>query len=321
MTRLFSGPVFVNVRWGLIGNLTSRHELDALVFRTRQAVPVEVKAHSIDRGDMDEIAAKYRRIGFSRIILVAPAISLEASRSLADDKAPCVEFALFHPDLDVIRDWYCTVWPQKMPEWAHSALASGRHHVRFVLSRPTDRGRFVIGQQRTRVYSADTLLRLVARLPTPPVRILWTPQRFTTPRDLIARGSRVTAIGGFVPIDIDGDRLHQAFHACQISRSDAVCRFCVRYADAEYRSLVKQLDEMPVDVLASGGRGVHVYYEDHGDVRERVVKLSRARAIRLDENVTTSLKSTVALPGSLHAGSMQPVESIMKAACEVTQCS
>jgi DNA primase catalytic subunit len=95
----------------------------------------------------------------------------------------------------------------------------------------------------------------------------------------------------------------------------------MRYADAECRSLVQQLDEAPVDVLASGGRGVHVYYEDHGDVRERVVKLSRERAIRLDENVTTSLKSTVALPGSLRAGSMQLVESIMEAAREVTQCS
>ncbi|MGH3685128.1 MAG: hypothetical protein ACRDRU_29860 [Pseudonocardiaceae bacterium] len=321
VARIFPGQVFVNVRWGLIGSPASRHELDALVFRTRQAVPVEVKAHSIGSGDMDEIVAKYRRIGFSRIILVAPGISLEASRCVADGKAPCVEFVLFRPDLDVIRDWYCAVWPQKVPGWAHSALASGRHHVRFVLSRPTGRGRFVIGQQRTRVYSVDTVLRLAVRLPAPPARVLWTPQRFTTPRDLIARGSRVTALGGFVPIDIDGDRLHQAFHACQISRSDAVCQFCIRYADAEYRSLAQQLDETPVDVLASGGRGVHVYYEDHGDVRERVVKLSRAHAIRLDENITTSLKSTVALPGSLHAGSMQPVESIMKAAREVTQCS
>lgn len=94
----------------------------------------------------------------------------------------------------------------------------------------------------------------------------------------------------------------------------------MRYAGFECRSLVRQLNEKPVDVLTSGGRGIHVYYEDHGDVRERVVKLSREREIRLDENVTTSLKSTVALPGSLHASSMQPVESIMKAAREVTPC-
>lgn len=320
VARLFPGPVFVNVRWGLIGSLATRHELDALVFRTRQTVPVEVKAHPLGDGDADEIVAKYRRIGFPRIILIAPAISVEGSRRLVDSKAPSVELVLFRPDLDAIRDWYCAVWPQKVPAWTHAALTRGRHHVRFVLSRPTNRGRFVIGQQRTRVYSADTVLRLVACLPAPPVRILWTPQRFTTPRDLIARRSRVTRIGGFVPVDIDGDRLHQAFHACQISTSEAVCQFCMRYADAECRSLVQQLGETPVDVLASGGRGIHVYYEDHGDLRERVVKLARERTIRLDENVTTSLKSTVALPGSLHAGSMQPVASLMKVAREVTQC-
>lgn len=317
---IFSGPTFVNVRWGLIGSLATRRELDALVFRTRHAIPVEIKAHPLDDGNTDEIVAKYSRMGFPCIILIAPSVSTEAGRRLADSKAPYVELILFHPDLDAIRDWYCTMWPQKMPAWTHAALASGRHHVRFVLSRPTNQGRFVIGQQRTRVYSADTVLRLVACLPAPPVRILWTPQRFTTPRDLIARRSRVTSIGGFVPVDIDGDRLHQARHACQISASEAVCQFCIRYADIECRSLLRQLGETPVDVLASGGRGIHVYYEDDGDVRERVVKLSRDRAIRLDENVTASLKSTVALPGSLHAGSMRPVASIMNASREVAQC-
>lgn len=318
--RIFPGPVFLNVRWGLTGSLVTRHELDALMFRTRQAVPVEIKAHPLSESDTDEIVAKYSRMGFLRIILIAPSISVEASRRLADSKAPDVEFVLFHPDLDAIRDWYCTMWPQKVPVWTHAALTSGRHHVRFVLSRPTNRGRFVIGQQRTRVYSVDTVLRLLSCLPAPPARILWTPQRFTTPRDLIARRSRVTSIGGFVPIDIDGDRLHQARHACQISATEAVCQFCMRYADIECRSLLQQLSETPVDVLASGGRGIHVYYEDYGDVRERVVKLSRDRTIRLDENVTTSLKNTVALPGSLHAGSMQPVASIMKAFRGVAQC-
>jgi hypothetical protein len=320
VARLFPGPTFINVRWGLIGSLATRHELDALVFQTRHAVPVEIKAHPLSDGNTDEIVAKYSLMGFPHIILIAPSVSAEASRRLADSKAPYVELILFHPDLDAIRDWYCTIWPQKVPAWTHVALRSGRHHVRFVLSRPTNEGRFVIGQQRTRVYSADTVLRLAACLPAPPARILWTPQRFTTPRDLIARGSRVTSIGGFVPIDIDGDRLHQARHACQISTSEAVCQFCMRYADIECRSLLQQLGETPVDVLASGGRGIHVYYEDYGDVRERIVKLSKDRTIRLDENVTTSPRSTVSLPGSLHAGSMQPVASIMKTSREVAQC-
>ncbi len=230
VARLFPDPICVNVRWGLIGSLATRHELDALVFRTRRAVPVEIKAHSLSDGDTDEIVAKYRRIGFPRIILIAPAISPKASRRLADGRAPPVELILFHPDLDAIRDWYCSNWPQKVLAWTHATLTSGRHHVRFVFSRPTNRGHFVIGQQRTRIYSADTVLRLVACLPAPPARILWTPQRFTTPRGLIARRSRVTSIGGFVPIDIDGDRLHQALHACQISTSGvpilhAVCRY------------------------------------------------------------------------------------------------
>ena len=42
--RIFPGPVFLNVRWGLTGSLATRYELDALIFRTRQAVPLEIKA-------------------------------------------------------------------------------------------------------------------------------------------------------------------------------------------------------------------------------------------------------------------------------------
>lgn len=175
VARLFPGPVFVNVRWGLQGSLATRHELDALVVRGRQAVPVEIKAHSLSNTDTGEIIAKYRRIGFQDIVLIVPGISVEAGRRLAESRAPSVELVLFCPDLDAIRDWYCTWWPQTVPTWTHAALASGRHHVRFVLTRPTDRGRFVIGQQRTRIYSVDTVLRLADRLPQPPARILWAP--------------------------------------------------------------------------------------------------------------------------------------------------
>lgn len=98
-----------------------------------------------------------------------------------------------------------------------------------------------------------------------------------------------------------------------------MCPFCTRYARAECHSLVEALGGTPVDIVASGGRDVHVYYEDDGGMRDRAVTLSRNGAVRLDENVTASLKSTVALPGSLHAGSMQPVVSLMKER-EVTSC-
>lgn len=87
VTRLFPGPTFVNVRWGLIGSLATRHELDALVFQTRHAVPVEIKAHPLSDGDTDEIVAKYGLMGFPRIILIAPSVSAKASRRLADSKA------------------------------------------------------------------------------------------------------------------------------------------------------------------------------------------------------------------------------------------
>lgn len=114
-----------------------------------------------------------------------------------------------------------------MPPWRVAAAMCG-----LCFSRPTDRGQFVIGQQRTRVYSADAVRRLAACLPAPPARILWMPQRFTTPRDLIARGSRVTPIGGSCGADphlrcppATGRRdpvaafVREAMWCCQLQRS------------------------------------------------------------------------------------------------------
>ena len=41
-----------------------------------------------------------------------------------------------------------------------------------------------------------------------------------------------------------------------------------------------------------------------------MLDLARERAVRIDAQVTASLKSTVALPGSLHASMMRPVASM-----------
>jgi hypothetical protein len=115
VARIFPVSVFVNVRWGLRGSLSTRHELDALVARGRQAVPVEIKAHSLSDADTDGIIAKYRGIGFQHIVLVVPEVSVEAGRRLAESRAPIVELVLFCPDLGAIREWYCAWWPQAVP--------------------------------------------------------------------------------------------------------------------------------------------------------------------------------------------------------------
>src|SRR5947207_2657095 len=49
---------------------------------------------------------------------------------------------------------------------------------------------------------------------------------------------------------------------------------------------------------------------DAGGIRSQLLDLARERAVRIDAQVTASLKSTVALPGSLHASMMRPVASM-----------
>ncbi|MGH8607674.1 MAG: hypothetical protein ACREX9_09690, partial [Gammaproteobacteria bacterium] len=287
MVRCFQAPLSINVPWGLSGSPACRPEIDALAIVNRRMIPIEIKAYALDVSDAEEIVAKYRILGFRQLIVVAPGVSDRAARSLAGEKL-VKELMIFCPPPEEINDWYDRVWPKNVPDWVLHALSSGRHHIRFVLSRATIRGRFVVGQQRCRVYGVETLSCLLRNLPAPPVRILWTPIRFTIPRDVIARRSRLTPLGGFVAVDIDGDRLHRAFHACELTPANGSCQFCFRYAQREWSRLADRLAVQPVDVVASGGRGVHIYYHDDGVIRAQLLGLANRRAIRMDENVTAS---------------------------------
>lgn len=309
MARYLQARLLINVPWGLCGSPASRPEIDAVFILDRRVTPIEIKAYLLDIPDVEQIIAKYTTLGFRRLIIVAPGVSDQAVRRLTRETL-ATELVLFQPETGEISDWYDHVWPRHVPYWVRVALSSGRHHIRFVMSRPTGKGRFVVGQQRSRVYGVETLSRLLRALPSPPVRVLWIPLRFTIPRDVIARKSQLTPLGGFVPVDIDGDRLHRPLHACELAPEDGVCQFCLRHARREQVKLCDHLTVRPVDVVTSGGRGVHIYYHDNGLIRTELLGLANRRAIRMDENVTASTKATVALPGSLHAGSMRPITSL-----------
>lgn len=118
----------------------------------------------------------------------------------------------------------------------------------------------------------------------------------------------MTALGGFLPVDIDGDRLHRAHHACQIGPVDAACPHCLCHALREYARLTEVLPDVAwVDVLRSGGRGLHLYLRDDAGLRARLLRTAQGARVRIDVNVSFSPKATIALPGSLHAGTMLPV--------------
>jgi hypothetical protein len=308
---LLDQEVFINVPWGLSGPPDSRPEIDAVLTEDGRWLPAEIKAHAVHTDTADDVVAKYRALGFSQLVLVAPEFTRPALRLLASARLR-VRAVVFMPDLESIAAYYSADWHTYIPAWVHATLATGQHHIRFMLTRPTNSGRIVVGQPRTRIYSADTMTRIIHTLPSPPARVLWTPQRFTIPRDVIARRSKLTALGGYVPIDIDGDRIHRALYACQLSPVERTCRHCVQHAQRELSRLRRALPEAPwVDFVSSGGRGVHAYLRDEPGLRSRLLRIARSSGVRLDEPVTASIKATIALPGSLHAGTTRPVTSLV----------
>jgi hypothetical protein len=311
LAQLTGGPVWTNVAWGTGGAPSTRAEIDAMWARAGRIVPAEAKAHRVDTASAGEIIEKYRRLGFAELMVIAPAFTPAAARALSAAAVPAVRAEVFSPDLTAIAAFYDGDWTAGIPGWVREALATGLHHVRFMLTRPTAGGQLVIGQRRTRIYDAAAISRAVAVLPAPPARILWTPQRFTIPRDLIARRSAVTPLGGFVAVDIDGDRLHQACHACQISPAEPCCPHCALHARREWQLLAAALPQAGViDVLFSGSRGLHAYLGDEPGIREYIIATARRAGLRIDESVTASVKTTIAFPGSLHAGAMRQVSSL-----------
>ncbi|MGH8904005.1 MAG: hypothetical protein ACRDYA_20590 [Egibacteraceae bacterium] len=308
LAALAGEPVFMNVPWGLTGAPATRHEIDAMLARDGRVIPAEVKAHQVKVDTAEEVIARYGRLGFRDVVVVAPDFTLGAAALLGGSSAPKVEAVRFLPALEEIAAFYAADWHACVPGWVQDSLATGGHHVRFLLTTPSVAGHLVIGQPRSRIYDAAMIARIVSRLPSPPARVLWTPQRFTIPRDLIARRSRVTALGGFLPVDIDGDRLHRAYHACQTGTADAACSHCLRHALREHTRLAAVLPEATwMDVLRSGGRGLHAYLLDDAGLRAHLLRTVQEQRIRIDVNVSVSPKATIALPGSLHAGTMLPV--------------
>jgi hypothetical protein len=298
-------PIWVNVAWGLNGTPATRPEIDGICRRDGRFVAAEVKAYRVGQQSAERIQAKYRELGFRELIVIAPSFTRSAAACLTRrGQRPAAELITFAPDLEAVRAYYSGGWSATVPDWVHNCLSSGMHHVRFMLTQPTGTGHIVVGQPRSRIYDTEAISRAIARLPAPPARVLWTPQRFTIPRDVIARRSHLTALGGPIPVDIDGDQLHIASHACQLAPGQPGCVHCLAYAVREFARLIDALgpgDWAPV--LFSGSRGVHGYLRGDNTDRSRLLNASTAGDIRIDTPVTAVMKATISLPGSLNAAS------------------
>jgi hypothetical protein len=320
---LAAEPVWVNVPWGLSGAPATRPEIDGVYRRDGRAVAAEVKAHRVGQQTAEEIHAKYRALGLRDLIVIAPSFTQPAAACLTGSRhRPATELITFTPDLDAIGAYYRGEWSAAVPDWVHDCLACGLHHIRFMLTAPGDTGHVIAGQPRSRMYDTSAITRAIARLPVPPARVLWAPQRFTIPRDLIARRSHLTALGGLIPVDIDGDRLHIASHACQLVPGQPGCAHCLAHAIREFRVLAGLLGDGDwVQVLFSGSRGVHAYLRGDDSDRSRLITAARSGGVRIDIPVTASLKTTISLPGSLHAASGHAIAPLHRLReLEMTTC-
>jgi len=281
-------------------------EIDGLVRTDGPAIAIEVKSTRLDERDVAAIRAWYRDVGFCNTVVIAPDFTADAIRKHRPH-ARC-ELLAYRPNEDAIFRWY-EAWRPGWPSWVAAAIASGRHHFRYVLTRASLRGGRVVNQIAKRIYDCDGVIRDLLRLPHPPARVYWSPQRWSTPKDVYRRETGPLALGGLGVLDIDGTPLHAAMHACEIGPRSSRCDHCRRRSLGEARTAVRLWpNSSPAlsGVIDSGNRGLHMYFRaSHADMMKAAAIQLAAAGVRLDFGASASRRAVVGLPGSLYAATME----------------
>lgn len=310
--QLLNRPILLNVRYPILGNLfRSRPEIDGMAIDERGVIAVEVKSFALSHSDIEQILTKYHTLAFRRLVIVAPRFPVTKIHRATFDS---VELVAYSPDEQPISGYYAT-WCDVLPPATVSSLSSGCHSFRYVMSRAFRKGKAVFNQVDKRICHVDDLRKDIARFRAPVSKVLWSPTRWSNPKDLFFPNPRATQFfGGFLVIDIDGTALHQSMHPCELLPGDSLCLHCIRRATIECQRAILALRSHGLEaafVCKSGNRGFHIYVHlDTDATRSQVVEIMKANDIVYDPIVANSRKSFVAFPTSLNASTMQALDVV-----------
>lgn len=289
--------------------ISKRPEFDG--YFERDNIAVEVKSYPLKEDDINEIEAKYKTFDINKLILVAPELENPG-------KYKNIQFIPFQPRLNYLIPTRYHNLQMKLPTDIESELSTGKHNFRYrLVKRSTDRRSRYLNQTDKKINTIEKLKNeIIQRIPSnnPPIKILWSTKRWMSPKDHFYKKRNNLYLGGPTVFDIDGPKVHGAFKCCEISDKSNLCDMCIFFAKQEVKKLVNILDWVGfknIEIFFSGRSGFHVYVFDSND--NRLTKASDKfleKKIKIDKQVTYSIKSEVAFPLTINGFTGYQLEHI-----------
>lgn len=279
--------------------LSRRIELDGLF--QKMEIGVEVKSYPLNLEDIDEIVSKYEQLGLRRLAIISP-------KFLSRKDFKNIDFFEFIPSLETFSKEKYRDLPMEEPGLVMKELASGKHNFKFRLAKRGKNKRSRYLNQTDKLINTIPKLKaeIEKRIPNNNsiVKILWSTKRWVAPKDNFFAKRNNLYLGGPIVFDIDGQHVHGAFRYCIVRPGTNICDMCQFYAGRETKRLVNILDWAGFSnilIFSSGRAGFHVYvFDENEDKLMASSKKFMERKIKIDQQVTYSIKSEIAFPLSIN---------------------
>lgn len=293
--------------------LSRRYELDGIFPNGDKILVAEVKSFPVSEAEVERIVLKYDKLGFKDIIIVCPKIDGQGKAL----KRKGVEVVEFNIDPKEVTDYYRTV-SLNISNLMGAELGTGWHNFRFrLLFRSPNVSSLYLNQVDKKIDNTHKLLKEIERrIPknNPPIKVLWSVNRWLQPKDLFRRNSTNILVGGPLVFDIDGELIHKPYSACSLSSRHGLCEKCLFFAKRETQRLclfLYQWGFKQLEVYFSGHSGFHVYVFDadhlaHTEKIELLKRLGEAK-IRIDTDLTLNERAVIGFPSTLNARSRYPL--------------
>ncbi|HAN09076.1 MAG TPA: hypothetical protein DCP90_00500 [Clostridiales bacterium] len=314
LSKMFDKNICRNFRYSAnTGPIKNLPEIDGILEKDHKLYAIEAKSFIINQEDLVEIMYKYKLLGFRRLIIISPDYTKEAIQlTCSQSKFEELILEKYSPDLQSIDKWYKD-WNSSLPPQLEGSLSSGRHSFRFILSKTNTGKRIVVNQVSSRITCIYDIKKEIERLSSPPVKVLWSTQKWTIPKDLYFRNNKLVNLGGFVVIDLDGQKMHSAFFDCELSACTPNCMHCYKITKKEMKIAYAKFAENdihPSFVTDSGNHGFHMYIDINNYNLAGIREILNRHEIRYDKIVFDNNRAFVAFPTSLNGETNLPIRII-----------
>lgn len=275
--------------------ISKRYEFDG--YFEKQNIAVEVKSYPLTDNETHGIEDKYTIFDIDKLVIVSP-------KFVNVQKRKTSELIEFVPSLNNFSKEKYANLSINLSQFIQAELNTGKHNFRFRLAKraKNKRSRYLNQTDKMIKCIRDIKSEILLRTPNnnPPIKVLWSTKQWVSPKDHFYKKRDNLCLGGPIVFDIDGPMIHGAFKPCAIDSENNICQMCKFFALKENEKLVNILDWAGfrnIVTFFSGRSGYHTYvFDDNEDKLKKASMKFMEKKIKIDKQVTYSVKAEVAFP-------------------------